>query len=105
MAAKTIKQSSLYVHPVGLALSITAGITYTLCAAAVALWPVQFVRFFNSWFHGIDLSKIMTAPQITISNFIVGLLGIMMAAYLTGALYAWVYNKCIGHCKRKGRIA
>lgn len=104
MANKTTKQSFRHVHPTGLALGITAGIAYTLCAVAVAFWPVQFVRFFNSWFHGIDLSKIMAAAQITIGNFVVGLVGIMVVAYLTGAFYAWMYNKCVRHCQRKGRI-
>ena len=45
-----------YAHPTGFALGITAGIIYTVCAAAVAFWPMQTVKLFNSWFHGVDLT-------------------------------------------------
>ncbi len=102
---KTTPNTTLhYVHPTGFAFGLTAGLAYALCAALVALWPAQTVNFFSNWFHGIDLTKIYAAPQITPGNFITGLIGVIIAAYLVGAFYAWVYNKCVGHCKKRNWI-
>jgi len=92
---------SHYVHPTGAALSVTSGIVYTVCAVFVKLWPSQSIRFFSDWFHGIDLTRIAVIPQITVGNFLRGLIEVLIFAYLAGALYAWLYQKCEEHCKRK----
>lgn len=100
---KTTSDTTLHhVHPTGLAFGLTAGLVYVLCAALVALWPAQTVNFFSNWFHGIDLTKIYVVPQITFGNFITGFIGAVIAAYLVGAFYAVVYNKCVAHCKQRG---
>ena len=93
-----------YIHPTGLAFGLTAGIIYSLCAAIVAVWPAQSVSFFSSWFHGIDLTKIAATPDITAGSFAVGLVSIILFAYITGAVYAWAYNACTYHCKKLGWI-
>ncbi len=93
-----------YVHPTGLAFALTAGLVYALCTAVVALWPTKTLNFFSNWFHGIDLSKISVAPQITIGSFIIGLIEVLIAAYAIGAFYAWAYNKCVAHCKKRNWI-
>lgn len=93
-----------YIHPTGLAFALTAGVVYVVCAILVALWPQQSISFFGSWFHGVDLTKIAVAPQITIVSFVVGLISVIIFAYLVGALYAWAYNTCTDHCKRWGWI-
>lgn len=94
------KETLHYTHPTGLALSITTGVIYSLCAFFIVLAPTGAIKFFNYWFHGIDLSKILVIPSITLGKFIVGLITIMLFGYLTGVLYAWLYNKCVGHCKK-----
>lgn len=100
-----MKNTTLYrAHPTGLALALTSGIVYSLCALAVRLWPVQTLRFFNDWFHGVDISTIFTAKYLTFGVFVRGLVEILFFVYLAGLLYAYVYNKCVAHCKRKGRI-
>lgn len=96
------KQTLHYVHPTGLALGITSALLYTICAAAIKLWPTLTVGFFNSWFHGIDLMSIFNPVKLTWITFFKGLVSIVVAAYITGALYGWIYNKCVAHCKRKG---
>lgn len=92
---------SHYVHPTGAALSVASGIIYAACAIYVKLWPMQAISFFNNWFHGIDLTQIAVIPEITAGSFIRGLISIMIFTYLAGALYAWLYQKCEEHCKRK----
>ena len=93
-----------YAHPTGLALGLTSGILYTLCAAAVKLWPAQTVSFFSGWLHGIDLMRIFDPTLLTFSVFFKGLVSVLVVAYLSGALYGWLYNTCVSHCKRKGWI-
>lgn len=90
-------------HPTGFALAATSGIVYILCAAAIALWPRATISFFNSWVHGVDLTRI-AVESLSWSGFFKGLVGVLVFAYIAGALYAWVYNNCIVHCKRKGWI-
>ncbi len=88
------------VHPTGFAIAITSGVLYVVCAAAVALFPQATIKFFNSWVHGLDLTRI-AVNSISWSGFFKGLVGVLIVAYIAGALYAWVYNKCIVHCKKK----
>ncbi len=98
------KTTPHYAHPTGFALAITSGILYSLCALAVALWPAQTVGFFSSWFHGIDLMQIFVMPRLTFGVFLRGLISVVLGAYVAGALYGFVYNKCVAHCKRMGWI-
>lgn len=88
-------------HPIGVAAGLTAGITYLLCAAAVALWPTQSLRFFSAWFHGIDLTKVSVPVQLTVSKFIIGLISVMLFFYLTGLIYGLIYNLCYAHCMKR----
>lgn len=95
-------KEKIYEHPAGLALGIASGIVYAICALLVALWPVPTIRLFSSWFHSIDLTKIIAGKGITFGSFLLGLIEIVIAAYLFGVLSAWLYNKCFAHCRRKG---
>ncbi len=90
-----------YEHPTGLAAALTGGAVYILCSAAVALWPAQSVRFISTWFHGIDISQIAVDPAITIGSFLVGLVEVLIFFYLIGFGYAWIYNQCLSHCKKR----
>lgn len=35
---------------------------YVLCAAFILLAPAASLRFFNLWFHGIDLTLVQKTP-------------------------------------------
>lgn len=96
-----MKQTEHYVHPAGLAAATTAGIIYVICAFLVSLWPAQTVAIFGSWLHGIDIAKISTLKPLAFGSFLVGLVSVMVVFYTAGALYAFLYNKCVAHCKRK----
>lgn len=90
-----------YVHPTGLAAATTAGIIYVVCAALVSLWPLQTIQFFSNWLHGIDLSGILTVQPLSVGRFFIGLISIVVFFYIVGALYAWLYNLCVWHCKKR----
>ncbi|MBI4144674.1 hypothetical protein HY493_00515 [Candidatus Woesearchaeota archaeon] len=93
-----------YLHPTAFALAITSGIVYAICAAFVGLWPTTAMRFFDDWFHGINLSAIAATPSITVGNFFRGLVEIMVFAYVVGVIFVWTYRACERHCKRLGWI-
>ncbi len=93
-----------YVHPTGFAAAITAGIVYILCAVFVAMSPERALRFFNGWFHGIDLTPLAKTVEITFIGAVLGLIQVMIFVYIIGALFAWIYNHCVEHCQEKGWI-
>lgn len=91
----------IYLHPFGIAAGLTSGIVYTVCAAAVVLWPQAVLKFFASWFHGIDLMSIAAPGNVTWGSFFLGLIGTVLFAYLVGLLFGWMYNLCFAHCRKR----
>jgi YHS domain-containing protein len=78
----------------GLALGLTGVILYVVCAAAFAAWPEATLNFFNAWVHGVDLSVLKPgARPFGWGTFVYGLVGIAIAAFLTGVVYAAIYNQ------------
>lgn len=88
-------------HPRALALSTTVGIVYVLCVLALLAIPNASMRLFNSWFHGIDLSRIATTTLLT-GETLFGLITLLVFTYLAGLVYGFIYHKCIEHCRAKG---
>lgn len=84
------------IHPVraGAAAAITFSVLFTICAAAVVLFPEATINFFNTWFHGLDLTLLRPDPPrvLTIRQFVYGLVGVIAVSYLAGSAYALVYN-------------
>jgi hypothetical protein len=74
----------------GTALAITAGIAYTVCAAAFWLWPEQGIDFLNTVFHGLDFRKLGQPVSFTLKLFVVPLLAFVVWGFLVGALFAWL---------------
>ncbi|MBI4150524.1 hypothetical protein HY492_00185 [Candidatus Woesearchaeota archaeon] len=86
-------------HPAGLALGITAGIVYALCALFVVVFPGAALRMLTLWFHLIDFAAIAVAPNITLGTFFTGLASTAVIGYLIGYLFAFMHAKCVAHCK------
>ena len=75
------------------ASAVLTGIVYVVCAVLVVLLPNFFRAVATSWFHGMDLGAIWTgAPR---GNFFLGLVTAMGGTWITGWLFAWLYNKLI----------
>jgi len=98
-----LKKLNLALHPLGLALGITTAVIYTLCSFFITVLPSLSLKIFNIWFHGMDLTRLATS-KITLNAFILGLVTLTLVSYLTGILFAWIYNLCISHCVSKGWI-
>ena len=93
-----------YAHPTGLALGLTTGIVYIICAVLSAIWPDSLLWLVGHWIHTIDLSKIATPSELNLGRFILGLVSSVISAYVVGVLFGWLYNRCLFHCLKWGWI-
>ncbi|HLC96173.1 MAG TPA: DUF5676 family membrane protein [Candidatus Nanoarchaeia archaeon] len=69
---------------------VVTGIVYVGCALAIAFIPGT-TGFFSYLFHGIDITKIATTPNLR--STVIGFFESIAIAYLIGWLFAWTYNK------------
>ena len=75
------------------ALAVTVAILYVACRALVLLMPNLFLGISRTWFHGIDINKIaVTQSSQDLSSFILGLITIVSASWITGYIFARIYN-------------
>lgn len=93
-----------YAHPTGFTLGLTLGIVYIACVVLAAIWPDSLLWLVSNWLHTIDLSKIAVQYEFSFGRFIVGLISAMLSGYVVGALYGWIYNRCVVHCTNWGWI-
>jgi len=81
-------------------VAITIGVIYVICATAIYLFKESAVRFFNYFFHGIDLSKIAVI-NFSWPSFFLGLIITLIATAIISLIFVLVYNKCYEHCKKR----
>lgn len=77
----------------GIALAITVGVFYGLCALVWALAPGPFLAFMNSLFHGIDFRSMVQPRPFAWSGFGVALLVLSAWAMLAGTFFAWLLDR------------
>ena len=77
----------------GIALAITVGVFYALCALAWALAPGPFLGLMNKLFHGMDFSPLVQQRPFGWAGFPVVLFVLGAWALLAGAFFAWVLNR------------
>lgn len=80
---------------VALALAVTAAVLYIACVLIIALFGQAGVSLFAKMFHGIDIMKIATI-SVSFVDAAIGLVWLVVLAYLTGLLFAKVYNQVKG---------
>jgi len=73
------------------ALAVTSAILYVFCRTAVSLFPNLSISIAQSWFHGLEISQV-SGWSLSLNSFIMGLITITGAAWLTGYIFAKVYN-------------
>jgi hypothetical protein len=69
-----------------------------VCALAFYFFGSAALELFNTWAHGVDLSKIAASSPRTAAGFFVGLVSVFIFSYLSAALFALIYN---AFCKRR----
>ena len=67
------------------------GVIYLACGLLVAIAPNFMMAVARSWFHGIDLTQNWSGRAFP-GNFLLGLVSAVVASWLTGYLFAWLYN-------------
>ena len=77
----------------GLALAITVGVFYALCALVWALAPGPFLGFMNNLFHGMDFSCMVQSRPFAWAGFLTALLVLSTWAFFAGAFFAWLSNR------------
>ncbi len=73
------------------AAAVTVGALYIVCRIAVALFPDLATSVAQSWFHGLELSKV-SGWNLSMGSFILGLLTSTASAWLIGYVFANAYN-------------
>lgn len=80
------------VNATGIALALTFGIISVICLLLILIAPAFALNLFSSFVHGIDFTKVAITPSIsgrTLLGFMVAIAG----GYLTGVIFAVIYNK------------
>ena len=76
-----------------LAVALTMGIIYVVCAVFVTLWPDFSLQLFGWLVHLVNVDKFAGDVQITALEFIIGLVQALVYAYIGAWVFAWLHNK------------
>lgn len=76
----------------GIALAITVGLFYALCALVWALAPGPFLGLMNNLFHGMDFSSMVRPKPFAWTGFLLALLVLSTWALLAGAFFSWLFH-------------
>ena len=77
----------------GVALAITVGVFYALCALVWTLAPGPFLSFMNNLFHGMDFGSMVRTRPFAWPGFLTALLLLSTWALLAGVFFAWLLNR------------
>lgn len=73
------------------AAGATTAVVFVACRLFVGLFPDFMFSIAQSWFHGIELTK-LEVWNITPVAFLWGLLSSAIFAWIAGYLFAYFYN-------------
>ena len=91
MKFKTINMANTF--------GIVTATLYLVCAFFVAFMPGLTKTVAQSWFHGIDITKIANV-EITLLNTFYGLVSIIALSLIVGWLFAIKYNYLSARLKK-----
>ena len=77
----------------GLALAITVGVFYALCALAWTVAPAPFLGFMNNLFHGMDFRRMVQPRPFAWTGFVSALVVLSVWALLAGVFFTWLINR------------
>lgn len=77
----------------GIALSVTIVVFYLLCFLIEAALPVQFLRFMNALFHGLDFGALVASKASGGADILYAVAVLATWGLAFGAFFAWLYNK------------
>ena len=74
------------------AFAVLIAVVYFVCAAWVVVARDSFMVFTGTWVHGINM-KILPYTPPTLRGLVVGFVTAVVAGWLSGYLFAWLYNR------------
>ncbi len=74
------------------AMAVTVAFIAVVCALAIILAPDLSLGIAQSWFHGIDLSKVRTVVSPSLGSILYGWITATIGGWLVGYVFASVYN-------------
>ncbi len=73
------------------ALAATTAIVFVACRILVGLFPDLFFTIAQSWFHGIELSR-LDGSGLTLGSFVLGIISSAITAWVIGYTFVRVYK-------------
>lgn len=73
------------------AAAATVAVIYVACRLLVGLFPDLSINVAQSWFHGLEISKV-SGWNLSLGSFILGLITSTAGAWLLGYIFAATYN-------------
>lgn len=73
------------------ALAVTTAIVFAACRVLVGLFPDTFFAVAQSWFHGIELSR-LSVEGLTMPSFILGLISSAVTAWVIGYIFVNIHK-------------
>lgn len=73
------------------AVGATTALVFLVCRVLVGIFPDLSFTVAQSWFHGIELTK-LGSWNLTAESFVLGLVSATVGAWLVGYLFASIYN-------------
>ena len=77
----------------GIALAVTVGLFYALCALFWTLAPGPFLSFMNSLFHGMSFNSMVQPRPFGWLGFLTALFVLSIWAFFAGTFFAWLLNR------------
>lgn len=81
------------------AMAATVAFIAVVCALAIILVPDLSLGIAQSWFHGIDLSKVRTTVSPSMGSILFGWITATIGGWLVGYVFASAYNWFAGKKK------
>ena len=78
----------------GIAAAAAFSLFYTACALAFVFFPDGTIRFFNAWFHGLDLTLLRPpgGRPLTFGQFFYGVCGAGLVSFVIATTFVGFYN-------------
>ncbi|MBI5620476.1 hypothetical protein HY949_01735 [Candidatus Gottesmanbacteria bacterium] len=74
------------------AMAATVAFIAVVCALAIILAPDLSLGIAQSWFHGIDLSKVRTTISPSLGSLLYGWITATIGGWVVGYVFANTYN-------------
>lgn len=87
------EKMKLDVKKFSLAASLTLGAIYIVCIVIILLFPAFALQLLGWLLHLVNVDKFLGGVQITFGAAVLGLVQVLIYAFLAALLGAWLHNK------------